>query len=90
MCVLYRNDLFAGSPAAETVLEEPQKEEAAIAEEGGGEDEEGGGASEEEKKKLKRRESMKAIRAARNARKGSIETELAEALAFIDGLDEDA
>lgn len=33
---------------------------------------------------------MKAIRAARNARKGSIETELAEALAFIDGLDEDA
>ena len=88
VCVLYRNDLFAGSPAAETVLEEPLKEEAAIAEEGGGEDEEG--ASEEEKKKLKRRESMKAIRAARNARKGSVETELAEALAFIDSLDEDA
>ena len=33
---------------------------------------------------------MKKIKAARNARKSNIESELMEALAYIDGLDEDA
>ena len=92
--LVYRNDLFAD---AETVLEEPKKEEAAIAAAaadggggGGDDDEDGEEADAAEKKKLKRRESMKAIRAARNARKSTVESELMEALAYIDNLDEEA